>query len=158
MRKYEVTINEKPYTVLVKKYTPSQAELEINGKPYSVKLDQPVTAVGTGMPAPSAIPAAPVVQAPTMPAAPTPAPVAPAPPAAKTASQGKETITAPIPGSILEVVVKEGDTVQAGQALLKMEAMKMENEINCTVDGTVLSIMVKVGDAVSQGHEMIVIG
>ncbi|MBT4091015.1 MAG: biotin/lipoyl-binding protein, partial [Deltaproteobacteria bacterium] len=65
---------------------------------------------------------------------------------------------APIPGSILEVLVKEGDQVEAGQTVVKMEAMKMENDINATSSGTIKSIQVSVGDAVSQGQALVEIG
>ena len=62
MRKYEVSINNKNYSVVVKKYTQTDAELEINGKPYSVKLDAPITA-STPQPAQVYNAPAPVVQA-----------------------------------------------------------------------------------------------
>ncbi|MGD7653921.1 MAG: biotin/lipoyl-containing protein, partial [Verrucomicrobiales bacterium] len=64
-------------------------------------------------------------------------------------------VTAPIPGAVLEVYVKEGDEVKAGSALLKMEAMKMENRIDAPRDGTVNKVLVKVGDPVSQGQELV---
>jgi len=158
MRKYEVSINEKQYSVSVKKYTSELAELEINGQPYAVKLDGPITnAVGTmpmGM-APAQNYAAP--QAPS-PQAPVPsAPTAPQP-AAKPVAAGANAVCAPIPGSVLEIVVKVGDKVTEGQLLLKMEAMKMENEINASIDGTVTSIAVNVGDSVNQGATLVELG
>ena len=60
-------------------------------------------------------------------------------------------ITAPIPGLISEVAVKEGDTVAAGDRLLILEAMKMENEIRAPRAGTVLAVHVARGEAVEQG-------
>ncbi len=153
MRKYEVSINNKQYSVVVKKYTKQDAELEINGKPYLVKLDAPIST--------PALMGAPVQQQPMQPVQPV-QPISqpqaqPAAPAASSAPAGAEVIKAPIPGSILEVLVKVGDTVSDGQTVFKMEAMKMENDINTTASGTVSSINVAVGDAVNQGQELMVI-
>ncbi len=153
MRKYEVTINNKLYAVLVKKYSTTDAELEINGKPYLVKLDAPITSVAppvsaslVGVPSPAPV-QAPVAQ---------PTPVAATPPPT-TGSSGGTVVTAPIPGSILEITVKVGDAVTDGQTVIKMEAMKMENDINATAGGTVKAISVNVGEAVNQGQELIII-
>jgi len=140
---------------LVKKFTLEDAELEINGKTYSVKLDGPIEAVSNSVqqvmaPAPQAPRP---VQAPA--ATTTSQPSAPQP--VVSAGSG-DIVTAPIPGSILEVLVKEGDQVEAGQTVVKMEAMKMENDINATSSGTIKSIQVSVGDAVSQGQALVEIG
>ena len=155
MQKYEVTINQKDYSVLVKKFTKEDAELEINGKIYAVKLDGPIQTISSGgqqIAAPVAVAPVPV-QAPA--AVNTPQPSAPQPAAAV---GGGDAVIAPIPGSILEVLVKVGDSVEAGQTVIKMEAMNMENDINATSSGTVKSIQVSVGDAVSQGQALVEIG
>lgn len=159
MRKYEVSINDKQYSVTVKKYTSELAELEINGKPYSVKLDGPITDVVGTVPLAQNY-AAPVgIQAPPpqMPVSSVPATPSPAP-AAKPAATGANSVCAPIPGSVLEIVVKVGDKVTEGQLLLTMEAMKMENEINAASDGTVTAIAVNVGDSVNQGATLVELG
>ena len=70
---------------------------------------------------------------------------------------GPGLVTAPIPGAVLEVFVKVGDKVEAGAAILKMEAMKMENTIAAPVAGTVASIAVAQGAVVEQGQELAVI-
>jgi biotin carboxyl carrier protein len=57
----------------------------------------------------------------------------------------------------MAVYVKNGDEVQAGQPLYKMEAMKMENEINSRVSGVVAAVHVQQGDTVAQGQEIILI-
>ncbi len=67
-------------------------------------------------------------------------------------------IVSPIPGHILEVCVAEGDKVLAGQKLLVLEAMKLENAITCKIGGVVKKIMVSAGDAVTHGQKMIEIG
>lgn len=67
-------------------------------------------------------------------------------------------IVSPIPGHILEICVAEGDKVLAGQKVLILEAMKLENAITCQVAGVVKKIMVSAGDAVTHGQNMIEIG
>ena len=80
------------------------------------------------------------------------APVASAPQAA--AKEGNVAVSAPMPGKILAVKAKEGDSVKAGDVLLVLEAMKMENEILAPQDGVVASINVKVGDSVESGAKL----
>ncbi|MBD8952821.1 MAG: biotin/lipoyl-binding protein [Subdoligranulum sp.] len=111
----------------------------VNGVAYNVTVEE-----GTGAAAASA----PVAAAPT--AAPAPA-AAPAAPAAPAGAAGSVTVTAPMPGNILDVKVKAGDSVKAGDTLLILEAMKMENEISAPQDGTVASVNVRKGDVVNSG-------
>ncbi|MBE3580503.1 MAG: biotin/lipoyl-binding protein [Thermoanaerobacteraceae bacterium] len=66
-----------------------------------------------------------------------------------------DNITAPMPGNILSIQVKEGEHVKAGQVLLILEAMKMENEIVAPRDGTVKKICVTVGQSVNTGDHLI---
>ena len=80
------------------------------------------------------------------------APVASAPQAA--AKEGNGAVSAPMPGKILAVKAKEGDSVKAGDVLLVLEAMKMENDIVAPQDGVVASINVKVGDSVESGAKL----
>ena len=60
-----------------------------------------------------------------------------------------------MPGLIIAIKVKEGDTVQAGQALLVMEAMKMENAITASYNGTVSRVYVREGDSISEGDLLV---
>jgi pyruvate carboxylase subunit B len=66
--------------------------------------------------------------------------------------------TAPLPGNVVEVLVAEGDQVEAGQALLVMEAMKMETELLANIAGTVKALHVAKGDRVTPGETLIEIG
>ena len=125
--KYKVTLNGKTYEV----------EVEV-GK--VVLLDEYEACA----PAPATTPAAPAAPA----AAPAPAPVA--------LSAG-EPVNAPMPGNILRIDVKEGDKVKAGQTLLILEAMKMENEIAAPKDGTVVQIATSKGAVVETGTPLIVL-
>ena len=84
-----------------------------------------------------AAPAAPVAAAPAAPAAP--------------AAAGAQSITAPMPGTILKVNVTAGAAVKKGDVLMILEAMKMENEIMAPADGTVASVSVAQGAAVEAG-------
>ncbi|NLP31416.1 MAG: biotin/lipoyl-binding protein, partial [Clostridiales bacterium] len=65
------------------------------------------------------------------------------------------TVEAPMPGTILDILVKVGDVVEDGQVLLMLEAMKMENEIMAPQAGTVDSIQVAKGDSVNTGDVLI---
>ncbi|MDD6479586.1 MAG: biotin/lipoyl-binding protein [Oscillospiraceae bacterium] len=90
--------------------------------------------------------------APAAPAAATPA-AAPAAPVAA----GGETVTSPMPGTILNVVATNGAAVKKGDVLMVLEAMKMENEIMAPCDGTVASVNVTKGATVDTGAVLCVI-
>ncbi|MCF7810608.1 biotin/lipoyl-binding protein [bacterium] len=74
-----------------------------------------------------------------------------------TESKGAGVIKAPMPGLIVKINVKQGDTVKSGQNLVVIEAMKMQNAIQATIDGLVKSIAVKEGDSVLERQELVVI-
>lgn len=75
----------------------------------------------------------------------------------KPAAAGGFIVKAPMPGSVIEVMVKEGDTVSDGDVLLVLEAMKMENELTAQQAGTVAEILIKKGDTVNSGDPLIVL-
>lgn len=106
--------------------------ITVNGKTYDVAVEE----VGSGSAAPAA---------PAAPSAPAPA-AAPAPSAAPAA--GGTPVKAPMSGNILDVKVNVGDSVTAGQVMIVLEAMKMENDIVAPVAGKVTSIAVKKGETV----------
>jgi len=66
-------------------------------------------------------------------------------------------VTSPMAGAIISVLVKQGDTVTQGQALVVLEAMKMENQITAPVAGSVKSVDVAAGDSVGEGHVLLVL-
>ena len=88
--------------------------------------------------------------------APVAAPVAAAAPSAPapTVSAGAHEVDSPMPGTILKVNVKVGDMVKAGQAVVILEAMKMENDIVAPVDGKVVALYVKEGDSVESNSKI----
>ena len=136
MRTYKFKINGNEYNVEINSVEGNIADVTVNGASYKVEMDTPV--------APA--PATPATSA----AAPAPAPA----PAAAPAGPGK-VITSPLPGVIIEVSVKEGQAVKAGQKVAVIEAMKMENEIQASCDGTVTAVLVNKGDSVLEGAEIV---
>lgn len=122
----------------------------LNGKNYEVEVEETeAVIVGVTDAAPVAAP----VAAPTPAAA--PAPVAAAPAAA--AADGTKVLS-PMPGNILSVSATVGATVKAGDVLLVLEAMKMENDIVAPCDGTVKQILVQKGSTVATDDLLAVVG
>lgn len=140
MRKYQLKLNDKEYLVHLRDLSAEEATLEINGKEYQVAI----SSVSEVLPDGAASSCAP---------APVNAPASVA--RSKSGAVAAGSVQAPIPGSIMEVYVQVGDKVKMGQPLFKMEAMKMENEINSRIDGTVSSVSISAGDTVNQGDELI---
>jgi biotin carboxyl carrier protein len=71
--------------------------------------------------------------------------------------QGAQTLTAPLPGRVTHVTVRAGDAVRAGDPLLVIEAMKMENEFRASIAGTVSEVRVQAGQAVNGGDVLLII-
>ena len=139
MKAYKFKINGNEYNVEINSVEGNLADVTVNGAAYKVEMEN--------APAAPAVPAAPVAQ--VKQEAPAAAPAKPAP-----AGAGKA-ITSPLPGVIIEVSVKEGQAVKAGQKVAVIEAMKMENEIQSTSDGTVTAVLVNKGDSVLEGAEIV---
>lgn len=114
----------------------------LNGKNYEVEVEKNTAKITntTAAAAPAAASAPKAAPAPAPVAAPAPAP-APAPVAA--APAGGANVTAPMPGTVLNVVAPVGTAVKAGDVILILEAMKMENDIVAPCDGTVASVAAK---------------
>ena len=91
------------------------------------------------------------VAAPAPKAAPAPA----AAPAPKAAPAGANAVTAPLPGTITQILVKVGQQIKAGDTVVMMEAMKMENSITAEYDGTVKAILVQQGAQVQSGEALV---
>ena len=117
--------------------------IKVNGNVYEVEVEEATGVVNTPISAPAAAPAA---------AAP-----APAPAPAASAPAGAKTVSAPMPGTILDIKVSAGQSVKAGDILCILEAMKMENEINSHKTGRVGMIAVKTGDAVNTGDVLLTV-
>lgn len=131
---------------------------KLNGKEYEVEVERiddftPLTIAHT--------PAAPVQPvAPKAETAHAPAPKAetvPAPKAAPAVSGTGEQVRAPMPGTVLNINASVGQMVTAGDVLMTIEAMKMENELVASVSGKVAEILVKKGDIVDTDDVLVVI-
>ena len=121
--------------------------IKVNGNAYEVEVEE----IGGVASAPVA--AAPVA-APVAAPAPQAAPVASAP-SQPSGAAGSIKVEAPMPGTVLKINVAVGDTVSEGQAVVILEAMKMENEIASPASGTVASIVVSQGASVNSGDVLI---
>lgn len=140
MQKLKFSINGTRYEATVAEKEHNVAEVELNGKKYTVEVERAESVAVPHVAAPKAA-HAPVAAA--------------APAAAPKAAAGANSITAPLPGSITSVNVKAGDAVKAGQTLIIIEAMKMENEVLAPADGTVGAVHVSAGQAVQQGDALL---
>lgn len=141
MKEYKYKINGNLYKVTVGDIQDNNVKVEVNGTSYTVELEKSVT--------PKIKPV--VRTAATTPAAPPPAVARPV------VAGSKSGIKSPLPGVILDIKVKEGDTVKRGQTLLVLEAMKMENDIKSDRDGKVTSIKVSKGESILEGTDLIIV-
>lgn len=116
--------------------------INVNGKSYDVEVEEIRDGVAV---------ASPVVTAPVAAPAPQAAPAAPK----ATGTAGSVKVEAPMPGTVLKINVKVGDTVEEGQAVAVLEAMKMENDIVAPSAGTVASVNISVGDSVNSGDVLV---
>lgn len=129
MKKYRITVNGNTYDVEVEEM---QGEVE---RPVYTPNPQPATSQATSV---------------------APKPAAPQPkPQSKPAAASPGAVTSPMPGTILDVKVKEGDDVKKGQVLMILEAMKMENEIIASADGKVKTVYVQKGASVNTGDPLV---
>jgi len=133
MKKYQFEINGNTYDVRINSFEDDIVDLEVNGTQYQVNLKKEIKTpktpklVRSKTPSPSTKDNKPLTRKGTL-----------------------SSIKAPLPGKILTLLVKEGDSVNKNDKLLTMEAMKMENNILSDVEGVVKSIKVTPGDVVLQ--------
>ncbi|MDR2125637.1 MAG: biotin/lipoyl-binding protein [Prevotellaceae bacterium] len=148
MKEFKMKINGSEYNVTIESIEDTHASVEVNGTMYNVEIDKPIRQT------------APVIHKlitakPT--AAATVSATAPVKVAQTAQTSGTSIIKSPLPGVIIEVCVKVGDSVKTGQKLFVLEAMKMENSINAESDGKVTEIKANKGDSVLEGADLIVI-
>ncbi|WNH08174.1 biotin/lipoyl-containing protein [Thalassobellus suaedae] len=138
MKNFTFKINENSYGVKIVSQEDNTIELEVNGTSYSVKMKEEIKTRKTPT----------LVRKPSSAAPVEPVKVNPS-------SSAKTKISAPIPGVILSLNVKVGDTIKENDLLLVLEAMKMENNIVSEKSGVVTAVNVAVGQQVLQGEVLI---
>ncbi|MEA5079619.1 MAG: acetyl-CoA carboxylase biotin carboxyl carrier protein subunit [Anaerolineaceae bacterium] len=139
-KKLTVKVNGNSYEVEVGDVNVSPVSVSVNGKSYSVEFEDSTPSVA----AVRSEPVAPVAKK-----------SAPLPAAAPVAAASADTLTAPMPGTILDITVKPGDSVAVGQTICALEAMKMKNMIKSPRTGTVASVEVTAGQKVGFGAVII---
>ncbi|MGV8137625.1 MAG: acetyl-CoA carboxylase biotin carboxyl carrier protein [Mangrovibacterium sp.] len=146
MKKFKFKINGNEYDTEIVNIDDNVVEIEVNGTSYQVEVDKEIKTTKTpklirtqAVPSTDIHPASVKTSSPSAP-------------------KGTGTIKSPLPGVILDIFVKEGDTVQMGQKLLVLEAMKMENNIEADKAGKVISITKTKGDAIMEGDVLMIIG
>ena len=125
----------------------------LNGKNYEVEVNE-TDAFVTGV---SVVPTVAAPAAAPAPAAPAAQAAAPAPAAPKAAAANGTQVKAPMPGTILSIKAAEGTAVKAGDVILVLEAMKMENDIVAPCDGVVKQVLVQTGASVNTDEVLAVI-
>jgi len=159
MAKYIINGNE--YEVEITDVQGKLAKIMVNGEAFEVETEEKLHAMPTHS-APVARPqiaqvAAPVQVAPVVAVAPV-VEAKPAAAAAPSAGGSGAKVTAPLPGTITEIKCSVGQAVKAGDTVIILEAMKMQNNIEAENDGTVKEILVGKGDSVMEGAPLVVIG
>jgi biotin carboxyl carrier protein len=147
MKEFTFKINGAEYKCAVEEIEAGLANVTVNGKTYQVETPKPAAPAAKPVVAPAPKPAA---------AAPA-APKAEAPKAAAAPAAGVQ-VKSPLPGSVIKVLVSEGQAVKRGDTLLTLESMKMENAIMAEQDGTVKQIAVSAGQNVMQDDLLVVLG
>lgn len=142
MKEYKYTIEGNKYEVAVNEVNDTTAKVTVNGTEYTVEWEKPVEEKPV-------VKVQPVAAKPVTTAAPAAAPAA--------VPVSGNAIKTPLPGVIIDVKVKVGDTVKKGDTVVVLEAMKMENNINADRDGKVVAIQVAKGDTVADGAALVVL-
>ena len=144
MKKFSFTIRGNKYDVELQNIEDNIAEIEVNGSKYEVEINKEIKTPKTPkLVRQRVIPTGDSDRAKT---------------SKPTERKGVGGIKAPLPGIILEIKVKVGDTVKIGDTLLIMEAMKMENNIKADKEGKISEIKVNTGDSVLEGDLLVEIG
>lgn len=146
MTQFKFDINGSKYEVEIKSIDGSIAEVDVNGNLYQVNIEgdgQISAPVARQAAKPTATSAAATTPAAKPAATPTAAP-------AEAAGKGSKTIKAPLPGSVLKVLVEPGTAFKEGDILMVMESMKMENNITAECSGTITKVVAPVGTSVLQ--------
>lgn len=149
MKEYKYKINGMNYTVAVGDVNGDQVNVEVNGTAYTVEIDKTAASkvakavASSQAKRPAAAPRTEsgekVIAKPAV------------------AAGAAAAVKSPLPGTIMSFTVKVGDTVNPGDTVCVLEAMKMENDVHTQKGGTVKQIIVNVGDSVLEGADIMII-
>ncbi|UPS45792.1 biotin/lipoyl-binding protein [Prevotella sp. E15-22] len=157
MNKYQYKVKGVDYEVEIAEVEGNIAKVNVNGIPFEVELQKPINAAKhPTMTAPKVQAPQPAAAKPAAAPAAAPAAQAEAPAAAPAAGAG-QAVKAPLPGTITDIRVQVGQQVSAGDIVLVLEAMKMQNNIEAEASGKISAIMVKQGDSVMEGTVLLTI-
>ncbi|MEE4177683.1 MAG: biotin/lipoyl-containing protein [Bacteroides sp.] len=145
MKKFKFTIHGNVYDVSILNVEENIIDLEVNGSSYQVEVDKTIQRVKT----PKLVRQRAVPDTETTPSVGT---------GAKSPLAASGTIKSPLPGTVLSILCKVGDTVKVGQKLMVLEAMKMENNIEADKEGKISAIKVNPGQSVMEGDVLMEIG
>lgn len=137
MKNFKFTIRGNIYEVDIKKMEDNQAKIEVNGTVYNVELNKEQSSTKTPILRRAAVKH---------------------PAGSDKISKSSSAIIkikAPLPGNILQIFVKQGDSIKKGDKILQYEAMKMENDVLAEKDGTIESLKVSVGDSILQDDTLV---
>jgi len=150
MKKYQYKVKGVDYEVEIAEVEGNIAKVNVNGIPFEIELQKPINA------AKHPTMNRPKIEAPK-PAEPVAAPQPQTQPAPQPASGNGAPVKAPLPGTITDIKVQVGQHVHAGDTVVVLEAMKMQNNIEAEQTGQVTSILVKQGDTVMEGTVLLTI-
>lgn len=154
MNKYQYKVQGIDYEVEIAEVEGNIAKVNVNGIPFEIELQKPINAAKhPSMNTPKVeVPKPATPSQPTAAAQPVSQPAQPAPAAAGMA------IKSPLPGTVTDIKVSVGQTIQAGDVVLVLEAMKMQNNIEAEHEGKVTAIYVNKGDTIMEGTVLMTIG
>jgi len=138
MNSFKYTINGTVYKVIVNRIEDTVAEVEVNGTSYKVEMNKPAKKQIVTINRPAQTTVAPVIRP-------------------QQTNSRISALRSPLPGVILDIFCKAGDSLKKGQKVMILEAMKMENVINAEKDGVVKEVKINKGDSVLEGAELIII-
>jgi len=147
MKSFKFSIHGNEYNVSILNVEENIVDVEVNGTLYKVEVEKSIATTKTPK----------IVRPTAIPSTDTPKGSEKTQSTSTKPSQGYKVLS-PLPGVILEIMVKPGDIVTVGQRLLLLEAMKMENHIDADKTGKITSINIAKGDNVMQGDVLLIIG
>lgn len=147
MKKFDFNINGDDYHVHIKSVDSDIAQIEVNGTPYSVKVKQEIKTSKTPI----------LVRKEGQSKSADKRIIENLSPVSNSSKPSAKAIKSPLPGSIIKVLVNEGDAFKEGDVLMVMESMKMENNILAERSGTIVKVCAPAGSSVLQDADLFLV-